>query len=80
MPTKRTIPSVAQRLQGLDRLIGFQLGAAGGHVDLDRVEPVGAEAAQALLQVGANVGRPVVVRVGRLGVRRQLKQAAELQG
>jgi hypothetical protein len=49
-------------------------------VDLDQVQPVGAESAQALLDPGADVRGPVVVRVRRRGVPRQFQRAAALGG
>ena len=45
--------------------------AARRHVDLDEVEVVGAQPAQALLDAGADVGGAQVVRVGRRRVRRR---------
>jgi hypothetical protein len=49
-------------------------------VDLDQVQAVGAEPAERLLDVGADVRGAVVVRVGRRRVGWDLDQAAALGG
>ena len=69
-----------QRLQHLDRAVLLERGPARRHVDLDQVEAVGAEPAQRLLDVGADVRGAVVVRVRRRRVGRDLDQAAALGG
>src|SRR5215471_11877329 len=67
-----------QLSQGLDGTAGGQRGRARRHVHLHQVETVGAEPAQALLDVRPHVFRAVVVRVRRRHVRRQLQRAAAL--
>jgi hypothetical protein len=49
-------------------------------VDLDQVQAVGAEPAERLLDVGADVRRAVVMRVRRRRVGWDLDQAAALRG
>jgi hypothetical protein len=49
-------------------------------VHLDQVEPVGAQPPQRLLDVGPDVARGVVVRIGRRRVGRDFERAAALGG
>jgi hypothetical protein len=70
---------VLEFVQRLDGVVVRELLGARRHVHLHQVQAVGAQPAQALLNVGPDVAGAVVVRVRRRGADRDLQQAAALR-
>ena len=79
-PEEADLAFVTKGLHGFDSAVSLQLLAARRHVNLEQVEAVGTEAAQALLDPRPDVVGPEVVGERRGGAGRRVAEEAPAFG